>query len=65
MRNAAVFVVKRPTVGLLSVAIFVVSVLLTLPFVAAAMSFTAVFGLVAVDSDLNAIRGRDEGRIEP
>jgi hypothetical protein len=65
MRNAAVFVVRRPTVGLLSVAIIVVSALLTLPFVAAAMSFTALFGLVAVDSDLNAIRGRDEGRIEP
>jgi hypothetical protein len=65
MRNAAVFVVRHPTVGLLSVAIFVVSALLTLPFVAAAMSFTALFGLVAVDSDLKAIRGRNEGRIEP
>lgn len=62
MRNSAVFVVRRPTVGLLSVAIFVVSALLTLPFVVAAMTFAALFGLVAVDSDLKSVRGAGEGR---
>jgi hypothetical protein len=65
LRNSAVFVVRRPTVGLLSIAILVVSALLTLPFVAAAMTWVALFGLVAVDSDLKAIRGTGEGRIEP
>jgi hypothetical protein len=65
LRNGAVFAVRRPTVGLLSVAIFMVSALLTLPFVAAAMTFAALFGLVAVDSDLKTIRGTGEGRIEP
>jgi len=33
--------------------------------VAAAMVFAALFGLVAVDSDLKAVRGKGEGRIEP
>jgi hypothetical protein len=64
IRNAAVFVVRRPTVGLLSLAVFSVSALLTLPFVVAAMTLAALFGLVAVDSDLKFIGGRGEGRIE-
>jgi hypothetical protein len=65
LRNSVVFVVRRPTVGLLSIAIFVVSALLTLPFVAAAMTWVALFGLVAVDSDLKTIHGTGEGGIEP
>lgn len=64
MRNGAVFVVRRPTVGLLSLAILIVSALLTLPFVTAAMALAALFGLVAVDSDRKFIGGRGEGRIE-
>jgi len=63
LRNSSVFAIRRPTVGLLSLAVFVVSGLLTLPFVAAAMTFSALFGLLAVDSDLKAVRRRGEGGI--
>jgi hypothetical protein len=66
LRNSAVFVVRRPVlgfgVGLLSVVIFVGSALLTLPFVAAAMTWVALVGLLAVDTELQSIRGDSHGR---
>jgi hypothetical protein len=60
LRNSALFVLRRPVfgfgVGLLSMAIFVGSLLLTLPFVAAAMTWVALLGLLAVDTELQTIR---------
>ena len=61
LRNSAVFVVRRPAVGLVSIAILVGSLLLTLPFVAAAMTWVALLGLLAVDSDLKTVRASGRG----
>ena len=66
LRNSAVFVLRRPVlgfgVGLLSVVIFVGSALLTLPLAAAAMTWVALLGLLAVDAELHAVRGDSHDR---
>lgn len=58
-RNSIVFVVRRPAVGFVSIAVLAASLLLTLPFVAAAMTWVALLGLLAVDSDLQTVRDTD------
>ena len=56
LRNSALFVARRPAlglgVGLLSILIFVGSLLITLPLVTAAMAWVALLGTITVEAEL-------------